>query len=229
MPFKIIRRLPALETRYPFYDFTNRPHTTLAKAQSLIPKDIFDSSLKFAVVRDPVQWLHSVYRHWQRYFQATGLGKVPSTVHSFEDFIRFRMDQYPPLQSYQFAALDGTILIDKLGNFSNLGEFAKQLEFDLSVEIPLANLNRDNRAASSFRVSEREESLVADACKLDFKIINFDGAAENLTWNESRTLRAELAENFKLAGGAVYDPWVFRKNGSTKLFPARFDLSRAET
>ena len=52
--YKIIRRFPKTEKIYPFYDFRNHPHTSLSKSKSIIPSYLFNSCIKFGVVREPV-------------------------------------------------------------------------------------------------------------------------------------------------------------------------------
>ena len=64
--YKLIRRIPRTEKIYPFYDFRNHPHTSLSKSKSIIPSQLFNSCIKFGVVREPVSWMMSGYKHWLR-------------------------------------------------------------------------------------------------------------------------------------------------------------------
>lgn len=206
--YKIIRRIPKTEKIYPFYDFRNHPHTSLSKSKSIIPSHLFNSCIKFGVVREPVSWMMSGYKHWLRIHRnSEEYSQV--TINSFEDFIRFRMDQYPPLQALQFLDRSGELLSDFVGNFHNLDEFSVYLEGRLGFSINIAHLNTAP-STQKIEVSQKERTLVEQACYLDYSIFDFEQLDGPVVYQKEATDREKLKHAWFKAGGDDFDPWKFK-------------------
>lgn len=211
--YKAIRRIPNFKNIYPFYDFYYNRHTSLAQAKSIIPENIFNECLKFGVVREPKSWIISVYKHWERTYKHTRDIKYSKNINSLEDFIYFRMDQYPPLQSLQFIGSNGDLLVDKVGNFHKLDEFSHELSFILGFNInpKVLNSSPKNQIISC---SSKEESLIEKACELDYKLFQFDNINDPFIFsnvNLELGYKDKLIEAWINSGGINYDSWDFRR------------------
>lgn len=206
--FKLLRRFPGIKNTYPFYDFINHPHTSLSKANKIIPKSIFDSSFKFGVVREPASWMLSTYKHCLRHKRNNYL---PENVKSLEDFILFRLDHYQPLQSLQFINNDGLLLANELGNFHNINPFIAELSSKLNLSINLKHLNSSK--IDNIKISKKDRTLIEKACALDYELFDFeDLSGPFIIINEKNQnfLKNKLRGVWIQAGGYKFDPWHFR-------------------
>lgn len=209
--YKLIRRIPYVSHQYPFYDFKHHPHTSFSKAKTIIPTHIFNSCGKFGVVREPASWMMSGYKHWLRIYKDSP-EFVNIKINSFEDFIRFRMDEYPPLQALQFIGMNGELLTDFIGNFHKLDIFAHYLEENLGFPVKIQRLNTAP-SSQNMSISANEKALIEKACFLDYELFNFENLnqpiIEQCRVSEHNQKNLELA--WKQAGGINFDPWKFQR------------------
>lgn len=208
--YKVLRRLPTINEKYPFYDFRNHPHISFSKAKSILPSRIFDSSLKFGVVREPISWILSVYKHWLRNYKEKSPQKFGS-INTLEDFILYRMDNYPPIQALQFLASNGTLLTDVLGNFHAIDSFVDELAIKLSFPI---NIKRLNLAPLNqhLEISHKDKTLIEKACELDYALFDFENLNTPIIRennNQVDTINQKLKSAWIDAGGINFDPWKF--------------------
>lgn len=205
--YKGIRRIPNLSNVYPFFDFQNHPHTTLAKAQKIIPSEFYNSSIKFGVVRDPVSWMESIYKHWFRVYR----DNKKINVNSFEDFIYFTLDNNLLLQSMQFINSYGELESNFVGNFHRMDLFIPRLSDELGFDINIKRLNvHPNKL--SIDISSKIRSLIEKACELDYILFDFDkiytdsfiAQAQNI----SEDVKNQLTQIWLSSGGVNYDPWL---------------------
>ena len=83
---KLLRRIPGSERSRHLYDFTHRPHTTCAKVYRLLSHR-YDDLFSFALMREPVSWLYSSFRHFKRHNMRMKHITSKSQPCDFADFI----------------------------------------------------------------------------------------------------------------------------------------------
>lgn len=208
--YKIIRKVPIIGQNYKFFDFYHHPHLSSARAKEIIPEKIFNNLIKIGIVRNPEEWMVSVYKHWKRHYELKDLKKVPDNVNSLEDFILFRMDNYAPLQALQFVDSSGVLILDEVGDFGNLEVFKNELDMKIKVNLKLEAFNS---APSSQKVivSKKERSLIERACRLDYELFDFEKINDNgyISVKTENNLKSLLKHELVKAGGSNFDPWVF--------------------
>lgn len=212
--YKGFRRLPFFEEKYPFFDFQNHPHLSLSRAKKIIPDSIFSSCLKFGVVREPLSWMESVYKHWLRYHKKN-LSLINCKINTLEDFILFRMDHYPPIQALQFIDKNGLLLNDVTGNFHQIELFTNDLSAMIGLKINIKKLNVAPKN-QKIKTPKKIKSLIEKACQLDFELFDFENL-KNPVIEHSNDQNEHLTNKLKVAwkesGGFKYDPWKFEKMG----------------
>jgi hypothetical protein len=217
--YKGLRQVvPFLKYEYPLCDFRNLPHTPFARAKKIIPTKIYENCTKFGVVREPVSWMVSVYKHWLRKYANENI-ETASSVKSLEDFIYFRLDNYQPIQALQFIDSYGVLQTDFVGNFHEMDLFANELSSKLNFQV---NLKQLNVAPSNqkLQVSAKEKSLIEKACELDYELFNFDNLNEPFVShnrNQDKILQDKLKIVWQNAGGFAFDPWEFETKNDLDL------------
>ena len=144
---KICRRIPFAEKTYKFYDFLNRPHTTCYKAKTLFGKKFY-SLFCFAIVREPVEWLYSCFRHYKRHcYIIKGLKNIykPTTFDEFLEIIICLEPQLRPRQSLMLVDSNGKLLADSVGIFSELDQYYSYIRDYLNLSSnSLPHQNKNN-------------------------------------------------------------------------------------
>lgn len=79
---KAIRRLPLARNYALFHDFYSQPHMTCEKAQRMLGSR-YEQLFAFCLVRDPLTWLYSCYRHAVRTFASYNFLEKPDYMLSF--------------------------------------------------------------------------------------------------------------------------------------------------
>jgi|GEM_PF-2882864 len=205
IPYKLVRRIPGLSEKYPFYDFRNHPHVTLSKARNIIPESEFELCKKFGVVREPISWMVSCYKHWERVYKKVG----KNNINSLEDFVLYFEDNKSPLQLMQFVGSNGFLLSDFVGNFHLMNSFSHELESILGFSINIKHLNVAPKNQKVL-ISRKEKSLIEKVCELDYLLFNFDEInypiiPQNLNLNQS--IRNRISKSWIENGGFQYEPW----------------------
>ena len=144
IPFKVCRRL-GLANTYPFYDFYNKPHTTLSKAKFLLGDRIYSELYVFAVMRDPVDWLISCYKFFML-GNSVVKGNNSASIASFPDYIdaMIALDDLKPCQSLLLVNEAGSLLVDEIGRFDSLLSFCSRISSIAgldSIKLPHLNTN----------------------------------------------------------------------------------------
>ena len=204
--FRICRHL-GLSTIYPFYDFYNRPHTTMSRARLLLGEKVYSAAFAFSVVREPKEWLFSCYN-----FFMLGNSSVKGTknnISSFRSYIdaMISMKHLKPCQSFLLVDNFGSLLVDDIGRFDQLEEYASHIaekfEFN-SFRLPHLNTNPLSSVSPQL-------DFLSDLTLLE-KIHNewaLDFELWNLVKRQSSNLRyAKLKSPMPTDVNLIeYDPW----------------------
>jgi hypothetical protein len=115
-------------------------HTTARAAQTLLPPEVFDQFFKFAIVRNPWDWIVSLY-HYLRETPSHRHHKRVLAMKSLEEYIAFEAAQQRRTQHSFITAADGRPLVDFVGRYEFLADdFATVCRY-LGVESSLPHLN----------------------------------------------------------------------------------------
>lgn len=114
---------------------TFEPHLPYRKAESILPAYILDSYFKFAVVRNPYDWLVSFYFHLLRYTNHP-YHKFAIEAKDFEGFVKLFPILHEPLQSSYIVDDKDKLVVDYVGRF-------EKLEADIKVAFDYIGVSRD--------------------------------------------------------------------------------------
>ena len=207
---KICRRFPFVERTYKFYDFTNRPHTTCYKAKTLFGKKFY-SLFCFAIVREPVEWLYSCFRHYKRHsFLIRGVNPeyMPSSFDQFLDTIISLEPQLRPSQSLMLIDPNGKLLADSVGTFSELNQYYSYLRDRLNLspkDLPHHNKNMTHQSKNLPFESNKYKNVVSKYWLSDYSLYDL-ALTSRFSSDLKNTSIFTTAPNVNLN---KYDPWAF--------------------
>lgn len=217
--FRVARRIAPLRYRYPFYDFYSHSHTTLVFAKSVLPIKIYYDLFRFGVVRQPEDWVLSVYKHWERKHAHRPKRAVPKSVRDLESFLAyFRDTGLPLIQALQFADEAGRIDLNSVGSFEHLERFIHSLQAQLGIQIPLPTLNR-SPSDQKVSVGRSTRRLLEDASALDQETFDFSRQTAEGTrlFRCDENIERKLAGHLQINGGLRYDPWGFTTRSTGEI------------
>ena len=154
-----------------------RPHETARHVERLLPREIFDSYVKIAYVRNPFSWLVSLYelvlqspghRHYAQIAAMPGFG----------DYVDWEIARGKRLQLPYLTGRDGRLLVDRLGRFERLEADTERIFAELDVPIaPLPCVGRFTRKdyREFYDASSRRKVEVHWAGDLERLGYDFDG------------------------------------------------------
>jgi len=209
---KLMRRLPGAVERWPWVNLDNRPHMSVMRMEACgFPSRIWKEFELFTVVRHPLEWQFSMYRHHcRRHREGQYGGEVPGRhLESFEDYLRFRIDCG--------ALPQVTMLVDSAGRvqcdgFARLERLADELPPLLArASIPWDEYPRENVDPS--RERPRWSPAVLDSCheayRDDYELFGYTregGTTDRLPIRE-RIVSSPLRERIELLDRRSFDPW----------------------
>lgn len=210
LPLKVLRKLPGAEGNSLLYDFTNRPHTTCAKAQKLL-RHSYDNLFAFALIREPSEWLLSCYR-----FFMLGHSRVRGSsrpVRNFEEYLQamIELGGKKPSQGAMIIDLSGALLVDRIGLFSQIAAFANEVSDRLRLGLP--QLEHLNINPSTEHAPESLDREVSQDQLMDFvsKYWGLDLAIWKLALSSSSaaSLRGYRFDSSLIPAVdlEMYDPW----------------------
>ena len=116
-------------------------HATAGYLQRKLPAHVFDNSFKFAFVRNPWDWLVSLYN----YLQATPSHRhhrQVCAISDFEKYVEFEIARDKRSQLEFLVDSQGDFLLDYIGRFENLEEDFGEICNHLQVNATLPHINR---------------------------------------------------------------------------------------
>jgi len=200
---RVARRALGLYNKWPFINFRSNPHLPLVYAQHVLPESFFAAAFKFGVVRDPLSWMVSVYKHWLTRWAYDNPG-----ISSFEEFVAWWSSFRSCTQALQFVNLDGEFIVDEVGRFENLQGFHSLVCQRLSIRSELRVLNTA-RTSAELEITSCARVLVENVCELDYEVFDIENnSSPTMTVSSSGSVRKELSRRLKAYGGTHYDPWA---------------------
>lgn len=115
-------------------------HDTIVQARRVLPRELFQGYFKFAFVRNPWDWLVSLYGYLQHTPEHRHYPQLSQM--SFADYIEFEIQRGRRSQSAFVCDAGGSLLVDFIGRFERLEtDFAQVLEQLGLSGIPLPHRN----------------------------------------------------------------------------------------
>lgn len=160
--------------------FGEIPAIHLLKEQSAkslrdkIGKENFNSYFKFAMIRNPWEWLVSDYSYRQQYKVATYHDIISKM--SFEEYVKWKLlENYHTIDplgknrglSAMFTDENGNQLVDHVGRFENFSEEFEYFCNKIGVKATLPHLNQSKFNDYRKFYTEELENLVTQYFKLD--------------------------------------------------------------
>ena len=121
-----------------------RQHMTAEQIRTVMPRDLFEESTRFAFVRNPWDWHVSMYSYatqskaHPRHEQVVAFG-------SFDNYVRYRCDEGISLQSSFIFDHSGKKIVDYVGKFETLSADFEKICSDLGINAKLPHKNASAR------------------------------------------------------------------------------------
>ena len=153
-------------------DFGLPNHATASEIIAGIGQDEFRQRLSFAVVRNPWDWQVSLYRYvlekpnHHQHEMIRGFG-------DFETYIDWRCREEVRLQKSFVTDDSGSILVDRILKFENLGEEFAKLCDELDVRVDLPHLNASRRGQWQDCYDERTFQLIKRTFAADIDMFGY--------------------------------------------------------
>ena len=149
-----------------------REHDTARVVQRNLPHETFDRFFKFAFVRNPWDWIVSLY--WY-------LLETPShrhhyevaAMHSFEKYVEFETCRGRRSQHRFVANRRGELIVDFLGRFEHLEQDFQEVCDHLHVRASLPHINRTVHPDYREIHTERTIQMVASHFQSDIELFGY--------------------------------------------------------
>ena len=140
----------------------------------------FDSYFKFAMIRNPWEWMVSDYCYRQQYSYATNYRLISKM--SFEEYVKWKLlENYHEIDPFHanrglsswFTDSDGNVLVDHVGRFEN---FADEFIFfceKIGVKKKLPHLNSSKFNSYQEYYNDETKAMVEKYFKLDIERYNY--------------------------------------------------------
>jgi hypothetical protein len=159
-------------------------HAKARDAAKELPAEVFDTSYKFAFVRNPWDWHVSMYHFILR--EKTHMRhKIVQSMGSFEEYLEWVVNTKNPypkgatkLQKDIITDADGKLLVDFVGRYEHLARDFAQVCRVLNIDATLQHINRTNHRDYRSYYNERTRNIVAEHFSADIELFGytFDGS-----------------------------------------------------
>lgn len=164
-----LAKVVELEQAYTFRSMN--AHSTAAQARDFLGQEKWDSMFTFSFVRNPWDWQVSLY-HFIQTNKFNYQRRMISEM-SFDEYIRWRVDEDVHLQKEFVYDRHGNQLVDFVGKLENLrDDFAVVCDrIGISVELPHENASRHDAWRSYY--TDETAALIADAYRDDIETFGY--------------------------------------------------------
>lgn len=157
---------------YPYTKHFFDKHDTALKASKVIPDDVFTELYKFAFVRNPWDWLLSLYKYIHQN-KAHHRNKKVSHLADFEAYIRYEIARGKENQSKFLFGKNGQCLVDFIGRYESLEvDFAKITEA-IGVAETLPHINASKHKSYHDYYNAKTRNLVAQHWARDIEVFKY--------------------------------------------------------
>ena len=170
----------------------------------------FDSLFCFAIVREPVEWLYSCFRHYQRHgFLIRGVKSenMPLSFDEFLDTVSCLEPQLRPSQSLMLIDSNGKLLANSVGIFSELDQYYHFLRDYLNLssqDLPHHNKNVTHKDKKIPFDSKNYKNIALKYWSSDYVLYDL-ALKRRFSSNLKNTIIFPKAPSINLY---KYDPWA---------------------
>ncbi len=162
-------RLIELPQAYSFRSL--EAHSTAKEIREYLGPEKWDSMYSFSFVRNPWDWQVSLYHFIQTNKFNSQRGLVSSM--SFDDYIKWRVEEDLHLQSSFIFDRHGTQLVDFVGRFENLATDFGQVCDKIGVKASLPHENASKHDGYKKYYNDTTAALIAEAFEPDIKAFGY--------------------------------------------------------
>lgn len=154
-------------------------HDTAAQIRKKLPSGIFDSYFKFAFVRNPWDWLVSLY-HYLLSTPSHRHHRRVSEMENFEEYLQFEMDRGKRFQKDFVADKEGRLLTDYIGRYESLHEDFETVCRHLNIDASLPHLNKSTHRDYRDYYTDQIKDTVTKYWKEDIELLGYDFGNQDL-------------------------------------------------
>lgn len=120
-----------------------KDHVTALALKEQLPAEVFEGYFKFAFVRNPWDWLVSLY-HYIRSHPLHPKHRTVKALSDFEAYLMWRNENDKVLQKDFVVDEEGNLLVDYLGRYENLETDFQEIcrMIDVDCKLPCKNVSR---------------------------------------------------------------------------------------
>ncbi len=163
-------RLIELPQAYSFRSL--EAHSTAKEIRDYLGPEKWDSMYSFSFVRNPWDWQVSLYHFIQTNKFNSQRGMVSAM--SFDEYIKWRVEEDLHLQSSFIFDRHGTQLVDFVGRFENLSEDFATVCRKIGVDASLPHENASKHDGYKKYYNDTTASLIEEAFKPDIDAFGYE-------------------------------------------------------
>lgn len=137
------------------------PHATAVQIRQLLGPDVWESMFTFSFVRNPWDWQVSLF-HFIQKNKLNYQRRLVSSM-SFDDYIKWRVEEDLHLQSDFVVDRHGQQLVDVVGRFEQLEADFAAIAARIGVKASLPHVNASEHATFRHYYTDATAALIADA------------------------------------------------------------------
>lgn len=187
----ILNKIPTLKPKHDEFNFYNHTHLTAIAAQQIIPENTFKSLFKFTIVRHPVDWHYSMYRHIlskHRDSQYRPLFEPVFKHPTFPDYMQWRIDtDFIAPQVSQLVDASGAIIVDEVYRFESLKAAFEDICKRLNLSLELPQMNKGVRTRE--KIDNRTKNLIFEKFRVDFSLFGYTQSSVEPNWKLEQKIR----------------------------------------
>ena len=147
-------------------------HVKARELRLLTGKKIWDSYLKFGVVRNPWDWQVSLY-HYILMDTSHYDHNLIKSFKTFDNYLKWRVSGNFETQLEFLTDEKNKIIVDKVLKYESINEGFSRLCDDLNIEATLPHRNKSNHDNYKTYYSRHTKELLKDAFKTDIEFFNY--------------------------------------------------------
>ena len=169
-----------------------KQHDTLLTAKKRMPATVFAQVYKFAFVRNPWDWMVSLYCYLQRKHDHRHQARVAKMC--FEEYIEFEIARNKRSQAEFLVDTSGQLLTDYVGRFESLAhDFNHICQHLRLTELHLAHRNKTQHRPYTSYYSPRTQRLVAQHWAQDIELFQYQYDASTRIYIAPPPITSQLA------------------------------------
>jgi hypothetical protein len=154
-------------------------HAKASDVKRELPPEIFDAYFKFVFVRNPWDWLVSMYHFVLRESAAARHDEVKA-LGSFDSYVEWAVSTANPfpkgvsgVQSEMITDTDGSLLVDFVGAYENLAQDFAEVTKILGIQASLPHINQSVHRDYQTYYNDHTRAIVAEHFRSDIEMFGY--------------------------------------------------------